>query len=391
MATLVSVRANAADADLTRNIKEGSGAVANVTPGALSPDDNSPRLVRERWPKEKAVAWAADKGWIVGCDYVPSTAINQLEMWQAETFDPETIDHELALAEGLGFNTVRIFLSNMVYTADPAGFADRFDKVLDICARHGLRTIPTFWTNGGKCRDPKLGKQSDAVKGVHNSQWVTTPGVNYVNHPERWGELEIMVKDIVSTHANDDRILMWCLYNEPENHRPGIDDSVPLMKATFEWARSCNPSQPLTAPIWDEVATQKESLPTRMPEATFVLENSDVLTFHCYREPEALERLIKSLLPYGRPMVCTEYMRRPISTFESSMPVFKKYNVGAVNWGLVAGKCNFYYPWNKVDADGNSIPWEEEPEVWFHDIFHPDGTPWSEREVEYIRSMTGKD
>lgn len=81
----------------------------------------------------------ADKGWIVGCDYVPSTAINQIEMWQAETFDPETIDRELGFAEGLGFNTVRIFFSNLVYTADPAGFKERFSQFLELCDKHGIR------------------------------------------------------------------------------------------------------------------------------------------------------------------------------------------------------------------------------------------------------------
>lgn len=344
----------------------------------------------ERWNSEKARRWAQDKGWITGCDYVPSYAINQIETWQEEDFNPAVIDKELAMAESLGFNTVRVFLSNVVYTADPEGFKKRFARFLEIADRHGIRALPTFWTNGGKCKEAKLGKQPESIKGIHNSQWVTTPGAEYVNNPEKWGELETMVKDIIGTYANDSRILMWCLYNEPENIRRGITTSVPLMAATFGWARSCNPSQPLTAPIWDEVSTQPDKmLTTKLPEATFALENSDVLTFHCYREPEALERIIVSLLPYERPMVCTEYLRRPQSTFEGAMPIFKKYNVGAINFGLVAGKCNFNYPWNKV-VDGKEVAWSEEPEIWFHDIFRADGTPWNPTEVEFIRNMTGK-
>lgn len=152
-----------------------------------------------------------------------------------------------------------------------------------------------------------------------------TPGADYVNDPTRWGELEAMVKDLIGSYADDERILLWCLYNEPENHRRGVTNSVPLMKATFEWARSCNPSQPLTAPLWREVGVPGTSL----PEVTFALENSDVISFHCYASGTVLEKFIKTLLPYGRPMVCTEYMRRPISTFEEAMPIFKKYNVGA--------------------------------------------------------------
>ena len=340
-----------------------------------------------RWSTEKAEKWAADKGWIVGCDYVTATAINQIEMWQEESFDPQTIDRELALAESLGFNTVRVFFSNLVYTADPKGFKKRFSLFLDICDRHGIRVLPTFWTNGGKCVNPHLGKQPEAIKGDHNSQWVMTPGAEYVNNPSKWDELEKMVKDIVRTYRNDGRILMWCLYNEPENLRRGVKTSVPLMEATFRWARSCKPSQPLTAPVWREVGVKGTSL----PEATFALENSDVISFHCYSNGKILEKMILSFKPYGRPMVCTEYMRRPISTFEEAMPIFKKYNVGAINFGLTAGKCNFNYPWNKVDKDGKSIPWESEPEVWFHDIFRIDGTPWNAEEVRFIRKMTGKE
>ncbi len=350
---------------------------------------NSEQSVNERWSAEKANEWAEDKGWIVGCDFVVSSAINQIEMWQAESFDPEAIDRELGYAESLGFNTVRIFFSSMVYKDDPNGLKDRFAQVLDICEKHNIRTIPTFWTNGGKNFTPYLGKQPEPIKGVHNSQWIQDPGFAIVNDPNRWGDIEKMMKDIITTFREDQRVLMWCLYNEPENLRHGtpqaVHSSVPLLKASFAWARSCKPTQPLTAPIWKPVGWKQ----TSMPEVTFVLENSDVLSFHSYEKPEHLEQLIQQLLPYGRPIVCTEYMRRPQSTFEGSMPVFKKYNVGAISWGLCAGKLNCNYPWNEVDANGNSIPWEEEPEVWFHDIFRTDGTTYSEAEVDFIRTMTG--
>ena len=151
----------------------------------------------QRWSAEKAQAWAADKGWIVGCDYVTATAINQIEMWQAESFDPQTMERELALAKGLGFNTVRVFFSNLVYADDPKGFKERFSLFLDICEKNGIKALPTFWTNGGKCIDPKLGKQPEAIKGNHNSQWVMTPGADIVNNPEKWGPLEKMVKERV--------------------------------------------------------------------------------------------------------------------------------------------------------------------------------------------------
>ena len=340
------------------------------------------RVDYDRWSVEKANEWAADKGWIVGCDYVTATAINQIEMWQAETFDPETMEREMALAEGLGFNTVRVFFSFLVYADDPDGFIKRFDQFLGICDRHGIRALPTFWTNGGKLKDPHLGPQPEPLKGVHNPGWVMNPGAEYVNDPSKWPELEKMVKGVIKAFRKDPRVLMWCLYNEPENLRRGVTSSVPLMRETFKWARECRPDQPLTSPVMIMPGSKSSSL----PEASFVLENSDVISFHCYYGAEETERMITKLLPYGRPMVCTEYMRRPVSTFEETLPIYKKYNVGAINFGLTAGKCNFNFPWNKLDENGESIPWEyDEPEVWFHDIFHLDGTPYSEEEVEFIR------
>ncbi|MBP5566751.1 MAG: cellulase family glycosylhydrolase [Bacteroidales bacterium] len=342
------------------------------------------RVDYARWSEEKANKWAEDKGWIVGCDYIAASAINQIEMWQEETFDPETIDKELAMAEDLGFNTVRVFFSFLVYADDPKGFIQRFDQFLGICDKHGIKALPTFWTNGGKLHNPQLGKQPESIKGVHNSAWVMNPGTEYVNDPAKWPELEKMVKGVIKAFRKDKRVLMWCLYNEPENLRRGVISSVPLMRETFKWARECKPSQPLTAPLMLPPGSKSSSF----RESTFLMENSDVLSFHSYYGPEITEKMIKLLLPYNRPIVCTEYMRRPVSTFQEIMPLFKKYNVGAINFGLTAGKCNFNFPWNKVDENGESIPWDyDEPEVWFHDIFHLDGTPYSEEEVEFIKKI----
>jgi hypothetical protein len=204
-----------------------------------------------------------------------------------------------------------------------------------------------------------------------------TPGADVVNDPAKWGELETMVKDILRTYAQDDRILMWCLYNEPENIRMGVKTSLPLLRETFKWAREVNPSQPLTSPAW----TAPGLVRTDMPAVSFIWENSDVITFHSYTNGKEMEKFIKLLLPYNRPVICTEYMGRPMSTFEECMPVLKKYNAGAISFGLTAGKCNFHLQWSSKAGD-------PEPDVWFHDIYRLDGTPYSEPEVEFIRNMT---
>ena len=82
----------------------------------------SPAAARDRWTPAQANAWYAAQPWLVGSNYAPATAINQLEMWQAATFDPVTVDRELGAAQGLGMTTMRVFLHNLPWEEDAAGF-----------------------------------------------------------------------------------------------------------------------------------------------------------------------------------------------------------------------------------------------------------------------------
>lgn len=330
-----------------------------------------------RWSEEKANAWWAQQEWPVGCNYVPSYAINQFEFWQPETFNPEIIDRELGYAESLGFNALRIYFHEMLWYADRDGFKSRIDQFMDIAEKHGQKLIITFFTNGGTFNNPKLGPQPQPVKGVHSSGWIQSPGAQNVNNPESWPKLKEYVQDILRTYGDSDRVLYWCLYNEPENFKEGAK-SLPLLKEVFKWAREVNPSQPCTAPIWIRPGQKGEK--TRLEILNAIFDNVDIITFHCYYDSE-LETFIKMLKPFNRPMACQEYMGRPASTFEYSLPILKREKIGAINWGLVAGKCGFYMPWG-------SKPGDPMPEVWFHDIFHEDGTPYSEAEIEFIKSQT---
>ena len=101
--------------------------------------------VREVWTTEQANDWYKDWGWLRGADFIPSTAINQLEMWQAETFDPETIDRELGFAEGIGFNSMRVYLHHLAWQIDTAGFKKRMREYLDISGKHGIYNIADNW------------------------------------------------------------------------------------------------------------------------------------------------------------------------------------------------------------------------------------------------------
>lgn len=338
----------------------------------------------EHWSEEKVNDWYAKQPWPVGVNYITSTAINQIEMWQEESFDPETIDRELGWAADLGFNTVRVFGHDLLWKTDAEGYKARIDQFLDICEKHNLRVIFTFFTNGGPGLLAKMGEQPEPKKGVHMAAWYMSPGPEIANHPENWGDIEKYVKDIISTYKDDERILLWHLYNEPIWTRNGVH-ALPLLREVFTWAREINPSQPLSSSI-----CKKEYNPINV----FLLENCDVLTFQRYTKKKDMVETVKLLKAFGRPVICTEYLARPDSlakdfarrellghSFQEMMPFFKKEKVGAINFGLVLGKTNTAYPWQSKEGS-------PEPKIWFHDILRADGTPYSEEEVEFIKSMT---
>ena len=327
-----------------------------------------------RWTKEKAAGWSNGLPWLRGANFIPSTAINQLEMWQKETFDPETIDRELGWAESIGFNCMRVYLHHLAWELDKEGFKNRMDRYLTIASMHGIYTIFVFFDD---CWNPDYhpGKQPEPKPGVHNSGWVRDPGDLLFREPELKTVLQEYIHDVLTTFKDDKRVVLWDLYNEPGNS--GYKNkSLPLLKNVFEWAREISPSQPLTAGVWAQ----------NLKELTrFQLENSDIITYHNYSNEKDHKREIDQLKKYGRPLVCTEYMARTRnSRFENIMPILKNEHVGAINWGLVAGKTNTIYEW------GHKIPDGSEPELWFHDIFRKDGTPYSPEEIALIKKLTGK-
>ena len=326
------------------------------------------------WSFENANKWYLQHKWIVGCNFIPSTAENTLEMWQNDTFDPVTIDRELALAQSIGFNSVRVFLHYLVWQQDPAGFIKRLNKFLDIASKHKITTMFVLFDD---CWNgyPKLGKQPAPIPGVHNSRWVQCPGQREVTYKPLFPVFKKYVTDIISSFRGDKRIIMWDLYNEPggSKHRT---ETLPLLKNVFRWAREANPTQPLTAGIWN-VTSDYSAL------NNFQLENSDIITFHNYKDVKNMKLMIDSLKKYHRPLVCTEYMCRPTSTFEKILPLLRKERIGAYNWGFVSGKTQTIYPW-----DSWKKMYPEEPRIWFHDIFRQNGTPYDIKETELIKKLT---
>ena len=341
--------------------------------------DNSPKklqkadLVSTRWTETQAKAWADENVWLRGSNFNPSSAINQLETWQAESFDTTTINRELGWAQGIGMNVMRVYLHHVAWEVDKEGFKSRMKTYLDIAGKHGIKTVFCIFDD---CWNPTYmsGKQPIPKIGVHNSGWVRDPGELLYTDTTLIKTLEAYVNDILTTFKDDKRIAIWDLYNEPGNSGYG-DRSLPLLKKVFEWGWEVRPSQPLSSGVWNLSLKELNK---------FQVKNSDIITYHNYDSPEKHQAAIDTLKKYNRPIVCTEYMaRRNNSLFTNIMPILKQQSIGAINWGLVAGKTNTKYAWGEPITDGS------EPKLWFHEIFYPDGKPYKQEEVDLIKSLTG--
>ena len=356
----------------------------------ISCTTKTPDTVNERWSEEKANEWYEEKGWLIGSNYNSSTAINQLEMWQEKDFNPEVIDRELKWAADLGFNSIRVYLHDLVWKEDPEGFLERIEQYLEIAESHDIGTMFVLF-DGVWDPYPELGDQPEPVPHVHNSGWVQSPAADVLADTSQWDELEDYVKGVVGHFANDDRVDVWDIYNEPDNTndlsygdielKNKKEQSFKLLRESFKWAREVRPSQPITSGLWYGDWSDHDEM-KEMDQ--FMVENSDVISFHAYEGPDVMNERIENMQRYNRPVFCTEYMARPRgSTFEAELPMLKEENVGAYNWGFVAGKSQTIYPWNSWDST-----YTAEPDIWFHDILRSDGTPYNKEEVEFIKSIT---
>jgi len=344
-----------------------------------------------RWSRKKANDWYAGVKWPVGANFMPASAINQLEMWQDATFDAARIDKELGWAASLGMNSMRVFLHDLLWKHERKAFLKNVDAYLKIAKRHKIRTMFVFFDS---CwyQFPYPGKQMPPEPGVHNSGWLQSPGVRYLRDATLFDELEEYVTGIVHHFRDDDRVLVWDIWNEPDNNNHmsrGIRDIAdkgavvaPLLAKTFKWARAGKPSQPLTSGIWLGDWDQDAKLQSWQ---RVQLEGSDVISFHRYSDLPSTRASVDQLRRFGRPMLCTEYMARAVgSTFEAILPYFKEEKIAAYNWGFVAGKSQTFYPWDSWQS-----PYPPEPPLWFHDIFRKNGKAYRKEEVELITRVTG--
>ncbi|HLR98545.1 MAG TPA: cellulase family glycosylhydrolase [Mycolicibacillus parakoreensis] len=349
------------------------------------------RAAPTRWTADQANRWYRAQGWLVGSNYVPATAINQLEMFQPATFDARRINTELNWARLCGFNTMRVFLHDQLWAADKRGFTSRLSQFLGIAARNRIKPMLVFFDS---CWDPhpKAGAQRAPRRGIHNSGWAQSPGADRIDDKAYRAVLREYVTSVMTQFRNDDRVLAWDVWNEPDNmakqyasveRSDKLTQVADLLPQVLSWARSVGVRQPITSGVWDGSWADPSG---RTEIQNVQLTNSDVITFHSYDHPSGFSNRIDELEPQGRPILCTEYMaRQEGSTVQGILPVAKRRNVGVYNWGLVAGKSQTYYPWDSWDSPYSSIP-----KVWFHDLLRPDGKPHQNAEIQAVQRLTGR-
>lgn len=348
-----------------------------------------------QWSNEKIWEWYNSRPWIRGCNYMSADCANGIDQWQEYQFEErfETTKKELALMSELGYNSIRIRPEFFVWEKEHDGFMERFERYIELAAQNGISCMVIF---GNDCCPPKeealnrlyLGEQH-VDWGYHGgrkvSQHGTFAGAGYsllddAEYAEKHYEF---VREIVEKYKNDERIIIWDVFNEPGNSKRN-SMSLPHMKKFFEIIRSIDPIQPLTVGIWSQTTELKN-----LTEAEkYGLENSDIVSYHNYGTYENNIQELKVLKKLGRPILNTEWLNRcGGNTIEELFPLFYLEKVGCYNWGFVAGKYQTYEPHNSVWDNYKSEYYKYNFDFtkWFHDIYRPSHNPYNPKETELIK------
>lgn len=356
----------------------------------------------DRWSKADANGWWSSRDWVCGFNFLPSSAVNFLEMWHPQTFDRPTIERELGWAAEIGFNALRVNLHMLVWQHDRDGLLDRLEWLVGLAARLKIQTVPCLFDDCGfGGGEPEYGPQPDPVPGVHNSRAVASPGGHRLRDRRSWPDLELYVRDIVRSFRDDPRILFWDLYNEPGNRmlftetgvelddRVPVEDSLALMEACFGWARAERPEQPLTVAAWTTPLPRAAMLPYQTEADQRALAMSDILSFHAYWSRPQVQRFVEYLISFNRPLVCTEWMARTVhSRIDDQLRLFHDHRIGCFQWGFVTGRTQTHLPWpdDLIRAHGSEV----DRDLWFHDVLHADGSAYDPNEIATIKTLTGK-
>ncbi|MCJ8323335.1 MAG: cellulase family glycosylhydrolase [Rhizobiales bacterium] len=359
----------------------------------------------ERWSVAQAQAWYNQQKWIVGFNYIPSTAVNFVAMWHPATFDVTTIERELNWAAEIGYNSTRINLQYNLWQDDRIGFVSRVSRYLEISHKLGLSTVICLFDDCGFSGiEPNIDIQPAPKPGIHNSRALASPGRDAVMDTGNWPAFKVYVQDIITKFKVDERVLFWDLYNEPGNgaifsenpHEPPYDaalqhNSLELCVQCFKWARAIVPTQPITSGAWKlseaSAGSGKQLQAYQNPIDEFLLATSDIVTFHAYCDLQFFTEIVEQIDMDGRPILCTEWMARAASSYlTEQLPVMKHKNIGAFQWGFVRGRSQTHLPWPAEKAKINNF--DENDFEWFHDVIYDDGTAYRDDEILMVKKLT---
>ena len=361
-----------------------------------------------KWSAQRVREWHEKQRWCVGCNFLPSYAVNFMDFWHEARFNTELISRELKLAQDTGLNAVRVNLNYLVWKHEGQAHLHRIDEFLNIATKYGLQVILVPFDD---CQfsgaPPRYSKQLGPITGTHNSRAVGSPGREIVLDWQREKSLEAFLKTIIDRYKTDERILFWDLYNEPGNRMQFVDGqhsefdlslekaALEFMEAIFEWAREINPSQPLTVGAWhlpydwdheqlaEDWNTEGALVSGKRPYAHEIdrraIALSDIISFHGYVTKDQMEYLISRLKKFDRPLYITEWLARPAgSRIEEQLPLFKNENIGCFHWGLVNGATQTHLPWPFLGIEAGE---------WFHDLYYQNGESYRNEEIELFKSL----
>lgn len=350
-----------------------------------------------RWSKERIWDWYNERPWMRGCNYMSADCANRVDQWQALGFEErfKTTEEELKLMQETGFNTVRLILEYVVWKEEHDGFMQRFDRYLSLCAKYGISCMIVL---ANDCMPPKTELWIEPYVGEQTYDWGYHGGKKHSQHstmhqgpaphfylddPEKRADYFKMVEEIVTKYKEDERICIWDVYNEPGNSRRQ-DITLPNLKRLFELVRKINPSQPLTTGLFK--IKGDENIPLNEIEQ-YALDNSDIISYHFYRDYNEHVKIIKRLKNEGRPILNTEWLGRCFGNdIFSLFPLFYLEKIGCWNWGFVAGKYQTYEPWEGTwQQYEQGTATEVDFTKWFHDLYRPNHRPYDPKEIELIK------
>lgn len=348
----------------------------------------------KKWSEEKVWAWYNAHSWIRGCNYMSADCANRIDQWQSEGFEErfETTKAEIALMEQLGFNSVRLIPEFVVWDEEHDSFFERFDRYLDLLWSHGISSMVVL---ANDCMPPKTPEWKAPKLGPQNTDWgyhggrknsqhglFNAVGYHVLDDDDTAVRYFEMVREIVTRYKNDERIIIWDVYNEPGNSNRR-ELTPKNLERIFSICREIDPIQPLTCGTW---SGDGESIPEI---ERYGLENSDIISYHNYHDYVTNIKIIKNLKKYNRPIINTEWLARcSHNTVEEMFPLFYLEKIGCYNWGFVAGKYQTYEPWNsswqRYEANPNI---DFDFTKWFHDLYRPNHRPYNPKEVDLIRAF----